>query len=197
MAAIQWQDTKAVFFLTTTVDPMVSGGVVTSRISGQRIAEVPTSPIQLLYLQYVGGVDVGDLNRSYYSTQIATKKWWHRIYFFCPDSCIANAFTIHQESSKQLGEKALTHKEFQLQASYSLMGRPYRSGGVVRSGDAVRRIPPRPCDDLVSHVPRKTNLQRVCHICKRRTFWVCPQCEGVRLCTSACFEFFHIRGTRV
>jgi len=123
MVAIHWQDKKGVYFLATAADPMVRGGIATSRVSSQRITEVLTSPIQILYLQKMGRVDVSNQNRSYYSTQIGTKKWWHRGFFLLGLMC-GNAFTIHRELSKQLGEKPLSHKEFQLRLAGPFDGPP-------------------------------------------------------------------------
>lgn len=190
MAAIHWQDTKGVHFLSTAADPMIKGGVVTHRISGHARAEVNTSPIQILYSQYMGGVDVGDQLRYYYSTQIATKKWWHRVYFFCLDTCITNAYIMHKGTCARLGVKALNHKDFQMCTAYALMAQPHRVE--VISALVPRRPPLARNAAAVVHLPCKTVLRRVCRVCKKRTYWVCEQCDNTRLCTQECFKVFHI-----
>ena len=103
---------------------------MTHRISGHARAHVNTSPIQILYSRYMGGVDVGDQLRCYYSTQIATKKWWHRVYFFCLDTCITNAYIMHKGTSARLGVRALNHKEFQMRMAYALMQQPHSFSAV-------------------------------------------------------------------
>lgn len=92
IAAIHWMDTKGVHFLSTAADPMVTGGVSVLRCKNGEKEAVPTSPIQLCYSEHMRGVDVGDQLRGTYCSQISTKKWWHRVFFFCLDTAFVNAY---------------------------------------------------------------------------------------------------------
>lgn len=102
----------------------------------------------------MGGVDVRNQNRSYYSTQIATKKWWHCVYFFYLDSYLANAFTIYKKMSKKLETKAMTHKEFQLRISYSLIGRPFNCAVAERTTGHVCIVSTSCSVGPITHVAR-------------------------------------------
>ena len=66
-------------------------------------------------------VDTQDQRRASYSTQIFTKKWWHRVYFFLLDAALTNAFIMHKHLYSTIGQKSLDHKSFQLQVAHALI----------------------------------------------------------------------------
>jgi hypothetical protein len=124
MAAVHWYDTKGVHFLSTAADPVELYGVTTLRRQGGCAIDVPTSPIQLLYTENMRGVDTQDQYRAAFSTQIFTKKWWHRMYFFGFDSALTNTFIIHKTICISRGQKFMEHGKFQLAVAQALMERP-------------------------------------------------------------------------
>jgi hypothetical protein len=114
MAIEHWYDTKGVHFLSTAADPVQQYGVSTKRRQGGCYMSVPTSPIQLMYAENMRGVDTQDQYRAGFSSQIFTKKWWHRIYFFAFDSVLTNSFIMHKHISKEKGQKYIDHGKFSL-----------------------------------------------------------------------------------
>jgi hypothetical protein len=69
MAAVHWMDTKGVHFLSTAANPVTMYGVQVVRNSQGEKKEVPTSPIQLLYVGTMRGVDTQDQLRTSFFTQ--------------------------------------------------------------------------------------------------------------------------------
>ena len=124
MAAIHWQDTKGVSFLSTAADPMVRGGTTTTRHTSRGKSEIPTSPIQKLYSSTMRGVDTQDQLRASYTTQIFTKKWWHRLFFFGLDSATTNAYLRYKHICAEAGQKAMDHEKFMLVLAHGLMECP-------------------------------------------------------------------------
>jgi hypothetical protein len=89
MSAAHWADCKGVAFLSTAVNPYKRGCEVRRNIGAERIT-LPCTPQQILYSLYMRGVDVQDALRASYTVQIATKRWWTRLYFFGLDSTLTN-----------------------------------------------------------------------------------------------------------
>jgi hypothetical protein len=85
---------------------------------------VPTSPIQIMYAENMRGVDTYDQYRAGFSTQIFTKKWWHRIYFFGFDSALTNSYIIHKHLCMSKDQRYMEHGKYQLAVAQALMGRP-------------------------------------------------------------------------
>lgn len=79
--------------------------------------------MQVQYSRFMRGVDVCDQLRSSYSTAIATKKWWQRLYFMLLDTTLTNAYVMYVQSARRVEERSLSHKDFQLAVGYALMGR--------------------------------------------------------------------------
>jgi hypothetical protein len=128
MAAVHWYDSKGVHFLSTAADPVQLYGVTTMRRQGGAALPVPTSPIQLMYADNMRGVDTQDQYRAGFSTQIFTKKWWHRFFFFGFDSALTNSYIVHKQICISRGLKYMEHRKFQLAVAQALMGRPLPEG---------------------------------------------------------------------
>jgi hypothetical protein len=103
MAAVHWTDCKGVYFLSTGPDPVEAGLEVPRRV-GLAVTQVPTTPIQTCYTKNMRGVDVQDQLRTSYSSNIASKKWWHRLFFFCLDTTVTNTYILYTETCARLGE---------------------------------------------------------------------------------------------
>jgi hypothetical protein len=123
MVAVHWYDTKGVHFLSIAADPVQLYGVTTKRRQGGAAVDVPTSPVELMYAANMRKVDTQDQYRSGFSTQIYTKKWWHRMYFFGFDTALTNSFIIHKYLCLAKGIKHMEHGKFQLAMVQALMGR--------------------------------------------------------------------------
>ena len=131
MSAIHWQDTKGVSFLSSAADPMVHGGTTATRHHSGGKSEIPTSPIQKLYSAMMRGVDTQDQLRASYTTQIFTKKWWHRLFFFGLDSATTNSYLRYKNICTDLGEKPMDHERYMLAVAHGLMGCPLVSDSMA------------------------------------------------------------------
>ena len=121
MVAIHWQDTKGVSFLSTLANPVQWYGMDVMRNCSEAPKSIPASPPQQEYPMYMRGVDIQDQLRGTHSTQIFTKKWWHRIYIFLLDTALTNTFIMHKHVCTEKGLKSLDHKTFQLEVVYALI----------------------------------------------------------------------------
>jgi hypothetical protein len=124
LAAIHWQDTKGVYFLSSAADPMKRHGMLVKRTTSGVRVNVSTSPVQEMYSKYMRGVDTQDQLRGSYTTQIFTKKWWHRIIFFLSDTTWTNAYIMYSNMSTMAGVHPMSHYDFQLIVAMDLMGQP-------------------------------------------------------------------------
>ena len=144
MVAIHWLDTKGVLFLSTSANPVQRYGLQVRRNSGGQSRSIPSSLVQVEYSKYMHSVDTQDQLRGSYSTQIFTKRWWHRVYFFLLDTALTNAFIMHKHLCGTAGLKCYDHKSFQLKVAHTLMaskcGRTVRSSTVSTSENAGGHI---------------------------------------------------------
>jgi hypothetical protein len=67
------------------------------------------------------GVDVQDALRALYTVQIATKRWWTRLYFFGLDSILTNSFILYKEVCARNGARRMEQKQFCLDVAYGLL----------------------------------------------------------------------------
>jgi hypothetical protein len=77
-----------------------------------------------MYAENMRRVDTQDQYRLGFSTQIYTKKWWHRMYFFGFDTTLTNSFIIHKHLCLAKRMKHMEHGRFQLALAQALMGKP-------------------------------------------------------------------------
>ena len=64
----------------------------------------------------MGGVDIADQYRSYYNTQLISRRTWFPIFFWLVDTALINSFIIYSD-----WDKSLEHKEFRIQVAWSLI----------------------------------------------------------------------------
>lgn len=70
---------------------------VVNRIWGNhptRILALPTAAVD--YNLFMGGVDIADQRRSYFTTQVRVARTWFPLFFWLLDTSIINAFLIAQ-----------------------------------------------------------------------------------------------------
>jgi hypothetical protein len=182
MACVHWNDYKGVMFLSTKVDPVASDTTV-RRHSGQKKLEVPTSPMQILYIHNMLGVDMQDQLRGSYPATIPTKKWWHRVYWFGIDTTLTNSFITYHTCCLAAGIRPMAHDDFQLSVAYSLME------WEPRSLAAAAPVQSRPV-----HHSAHRHARRVCVVyCNpSRTHYVCPACGDMPMCLDDCFLSYHV-----
>lgn len=70
-----WKDTKLVSFLSTKSNPVGDDHVNRKQQDGS-VIQVPTIPAAVSYNKNMGGVDLNDQHRKYYSVGRKSRKWW-------------------------------------------------------------------------------------------------------------------------
>ncbi|XP_048576402.1 piggyBac transposable element-derived protein 2-like [Nematostella vectensis] len=90
------------------------------KINGQFTqVEINRPPSVSLYCKHMGGVDLSDQHRSYYTVSSRRHvKWWKYLFYFYMDISIINAWQLHGQSA----EAKLTNFEFRLALAKSLIG---------------------------------------------------------------------------
>jgi len=61
--------------------------------NGER-QEVEYPRMLLQYNRFMGGVDLFDQKRSYYSVDRRSSKWWKKIFYFCVEAAMVNSFIL-------------------------------------------------------------------------------------------------------
>jgi len=106
--ALQWQDNRALYFLSTIHSPKEriiserkkpqqssSNGPAIRRVFGSHErAHVPISAITDDYNHYKVGVDVADLYHSYYFTQLKCLRNWPPNFYRLLDISVINSYLI-------------------------------------------------------------------------------------------------------
>ena len=74
------------------------------------------------YNQFMGGVDIADQYRSYYTTQIVARRNWLPIFFWILDTALLNSFIIYRKffNSKAEDSYPFSHKEFNVEVAHGI-----------------------------------------------------------------------------
>ena len=184
--------------MSTCIQPSATGTVLHRQKDGSRIpVACPQSILQ--YNAFIGGVDLCDQLRGYYSCCTKSRKLYKYIFYFLYDVVITNAFIFYKHYSPH---PALSNiKEFRLRLAVELIG-DYCSRR--RPGRVSSSIVPLP----LQHFPVKGDSDsqslkkkrgRCAHCSKSHqrtdTTWFCQDCN-VWLChsgvpSSDCFLLWH------
>src|SRR5438045_5285703 len=73
------------------------------------------------YNQFMGGIDIADQYRSYYTTQLIAQRNWLPIFFWLLDTVLLNSFIIYREffNSEVKNSCPFSHKEFNIEVAWS------------------------------------------------------------------------------
>ena len=198
VAAHAWMDNKVVSVMSTNSQPSATGSVMRRKKDGSRVP-VPCPESITLYNRSMGGVDLGDQLRGYYSCRTKSRKFYKYIYHFLLDATITNCFILHKHFHPN--PKYKTIREFRLQLARELIGDYCSRRRSGCHGGAIVPLQLRhfPTTSPTDSGPRKTKMGR-CSRCfqnRKRTDsqWFCQEC-GVWLChngdtTSDCFYLWH------
>ena len=146
------------------------------------------------YNKNMGGVDLADQMRRFYTcTHKSSRKWYYRLFWFCLDLAVDNAYIL--ECCVRDREPALprrTNKQFRKELASELLSK-YNSR--QRSGRQAQNAPARL---LQRHFPDKLENDGQCVVCskqhtRKRSRFGCKDCGNVHLCVSPCFRIFHTR----
>ena len=165
--------------------------------STSRMMEKPQVVVD--YNDYMLGVDKLDQLASYYSFLHKSVKWWRKVFFWCVEVAVINAYIVYKEQAQSIEVRPMCHLAFRRQLIEHL-SEPLRSTAPPgpRRGPRVRqsleRLQP------VRHFMKKGDKRRDCVVCSNReeggsrhlTLYSCSTCsDNPSLCPSTCFEAYH------
>ncbi|XP_050414127.2 piggyBac transposable element-derived protein 4 [Patella vulgata] len=197
LIATAWQDKKTVHILSTNCDAEM---LVVQRRTRAGIIENVSKPLCIInYNKCMGGVDLGDQLRQYYSFGRTSLKWWRYLFYFLLNVACVNSFLIYKLHMKALGKTPMTQLEFRHSLAKCLIG-----GAVSKS---YRRTPKRKLENVFDEsnisghsLVHFSGRKRVCVLCsasgKRapsgrgiQSSFGCNICS-VNLCKT-CFPLYH------
>lgn len=129
------------------------------------------------------------IKKQAYSVRRRSKKWWHRIFYFCIDLAVANSFTLYQIHHKRIDDQItfLVNLAKQLIKEFSAA----KSSAKTSQFSKKRKSVVESLEDVGNHMPDVSSSRRRCHFCstkndQKRTNVICIECQ-VPLCIDSCF----------
>jgi hypothetical protein len=173
---LNWMDKKEVRIVSTVG-------------SAEKRSDIGDKPqVVLLYNSVMPGVDLAD--QKHHGRKIARnrlKRWYKKFFFHLLDVALINGFVI----SRHVPNLAYsTHETFRLAVIRGIL---YKYRAALHNN-----VPSVSLRNTVSGLSGHTNIQMVqthnqrkrCHVCKKKTSYVCVDCE-LGLCIVGCFHSFH------
>ena len=94
-------DRKLVMVMSTNCQPSSRGTVLRRQKDGSR-TDVTCPESVILYNKFMGGVDMGDQYRGYYSCRMKSRKFYKYLSFFLLDVAIFLTATFYTEHATQI-----------------------------------------------------------------------------------------------
>jgi hypothetical protein len=171
-----WQDTKPVLVVSSNTNPTDKLTITRKKNNGSTI-QIDCPRAINNYNKYMGGVDLNDQLRNYYTFHLKSRKSYKYIFFFLFQLCVTNAFILskHYSSINVRNIKMFREKlAVQLIGEYCSRKRPGRPN----------ILPPAKKYQKITHFPCKiSNLVHRCYYCshylhqRRKTTWLCKECN--------------------
>lgn len=212
--ALRWKDTKVVTVLSTDLGVQPITKCLRYSKETKKKEEVNCPSVIKNYNAHMGGIDKSDMLVQLYRTPLKSKKWYMRLFAYCLDLSVCNAWLCYKRDAVALGEtKELSLKDFRLELfKYASSQKPnihLRSRSSNRSPPDVilpmsmrGHKTPGPATTVrfnktLSHIP-VYQKRLTCKLCSRqghiiRTNFVCQVCK-VHLCLNEkrnCFKQYH------
>ena len=203
LMAAAWMDRKVVMVMSTNTQPSAQGSIPRRERDHSR-TPIPCPESIIKYNKYMGGVDLGDQLRGYYSCRTKSRKFYKYIFHFLLDVSITNAFILQRNFCPDPPYKTI--KDFRLQLARELIG-DYCSrqrAGRKSSDSVIRPLPLRHFPVRILNESQGVKHKRGrCTYCtetrhqRSDSTWYCRECE-VWLCHSGtpscdCFLQWHAR----
>lgn len=216
--ALRWKDNKVVTMLSNDLGVEPVSTCLRYSKETKKKEEVLCPKVIKSYNANMGGIDKSDMLVHLYRTPMKSKRWYMRLFAYCLDLSLCNAWLLYRRDCRALGQtKNISLKEFRLEifkgtrnrqnlaihrrprslATSSTGGSPFQlpkaaRGQRLQAPDTAVRF-----DKTLFHVPLYQTRQ-TCKHCSRqnhiiRTNFVCRVCK-VHLCLNAernCFLDYH------
>ncbi len=106
-----WRDKKQIAMLSTNADHNIC---TVKRRNGAKVNEISCPLSFINYNKHMGGVDLADQKRNYYSISRKSLKWFYYLFWFMLDTSVINAFIIMTTSNFPLQKYPMKLKDFKL-----------------------------------------------------------------------------------
>ena len=197
----KWHDKREVSIISSNVSPN-SPDVVIQRRNQEQLKPAVID----LYNKNMGGVDLADQLRGYYSVTRTSRKWYKYLFWFAIDVSICNAFILYNHHRVGQGKAKLRQLDFRTCLAKQLVA-GFSSRVSAAQSTKRRKIEEFSLEkgNAGKHFSEKIKgRKRQCVRCKRvgiktqsgravETSFQCVQC-GVALCQVNCFAAFHAVG---
>lgn len=218
--AVKWFDSKPIHMVSSFVGIEEVSQVERWSLKEKKTLAIPRPNIIAQYNKYMGGVDLSDMLVSLYRTEIGTKRFYIRVFYYFLDVSVVNAWLLYRKHCRKVGVPQKNIKKLLqfradiaqvlvLSTNYPLVakrGRPSASPAssidsrTIRTPTSVRRSVAPPLDIVRQHgfhLPKHTTKKQRCFHCKvRKSFSriICVKCNKAFCLTNTkqCFYEFHV-----
>ena len=193
----KWHDKRDVSVISTNCSPLAVDVVV-----NRRNQQVSKPSVIDQYNKHMGGVDLADQLRKYYSVGRSSFKWYRYLFWFLIDVSICNSFIMYNHYKLEQGEVKLKQLTFRTNLAKQLIG---GFSSTISMGHSAKRRKIEnfslEADNVGNHfIVKIEGRKKVCVYCKRlnrktasghsvESTFQCLQCN-VALCKT-CFNDFH------
>ena len=214
--ALKWKDNKVVTLLSNDKGVAPMGTVKRYCKDTKKRDPISCPSVILSYNAHMGGIDKSDMLVSLYKTPMKSKRWYLRLFAYCIDVALVNAWLLYRRDCGSLKEKWMPLKQFRLDC-YSAAS---SSNALLTMSTLTRNHPilktvelPQPTlrgqrsdmpdtavrfDTVLFHCPVFVKKRLTCKHCSKkdniiRTTSICSACK-VHLCVKPnknCFREFH------
>ena len=214
--ALKWKDNKVVTLLSNDKGVAPMGTVKRYCKDTKKRDPISCPSVILSYNAHMGGIDKSDMLVSLYKTPMKSKRWYLRLFAYCIDVALVNAWLLYRRDCGSLKEKWMPLKQFRLDC-YSAAS---SSNALLTMSTLTRNHPilktvelPQPTlrgqrsdmpdtavrfDTVLFHCPVFVKKRLTCKHCSKkdsiiRTNSICSVCK-VHLCVKPnknCFREFH------
>ena len=119
--AVRWKDSNIVTLLSTDVGVNPAAKCLRYSKETKKKEEVNCPSVIKSYNANMGGIDKSDMLVHLYKTPMKSKRWYMRLFAYCLDLSVCNAWLCYKRDCKSLGEtRGLSLKKFRLEIYKSL-----------------------------------------------------------------------------
>ena len=197
----KWHDKRDVSVISSNVSPN-SPDVVIQRNNQEQFKPAVVD----LYNKNMGGVDLADQLRKYYSITRTSVKWYRYLFWFAIDVSICDAFILYNHHRVGEGKAKIRQLDFRSVLSKQLVGgfTSRVSGAQSSKRRKIEKFALEKGNAGKHFIEKIKGRKRQCVRCKRvgnktqsgrsvETTFQCVQC-GAALCQVDCFAAFHAVG---
>lgn len=202
IVAYAWMDSAHVTALSSYHNPNDSTTVKRWKKGNNSRIDVNAPKAMEDYNEFMGGNDIGDALRSYYTTHQKSRKWWKSVFFYSLDNAMVASYIVFKELYP---ERNITHLEFikkvcegliggNITEAYSFIGKRRKSNdnyidisnGIIEVGHFPEKIEGREQRCVVCYLNKKEKGGKTRYRCKLCQVNLHPEC----------FEFYDKHTTK-